>query len=103
MKKALKYAFLDTLGTALYIVLIASLIYFLNTGNFDNTQSVIIPITMLTLLVFSVAIVGSLIFGRPILWYIDGNKKKAISFLLNTLGIFLIFTLIVVIMLLTIL
>jgi len=102
MKKALKYAFLDSLGTALYIILVASLIYFLNTGNFDNTRSVIIPITMLMLLVFSAAIVGSLIFGRPILWYMEGNKKEAISLLLNTLGIFLVFTLISVFVLLTI-
>ncbi|NCO11441.1 hypothetical protein CO038_04330 [Candidatus Pacearchaeota archaeon CG_4_9_14_0_2_um_filter_39_13] len=102
MKKALKYAFLDSLGTALYIILVASLIYFLNTGNFDNTRSVIIPITMLMLLVFSAAIVGSLIFGRPILWYMEGNKKEAISLLLNTLGIFLVFTLIAVFVLLTI-
>jgi hypothetical protein len=45
---------------------------------------------MLSLLVFSAALVGSLIFGRPILWYLDNKKKEAVLLLAYTLASFFV-------------
>jgi len=50
------------------------------------------PIVMLSLFVFSAALTGTLIFGRPILWYLDGKKSEAISLFAYTLAIFLTIT-----------
>ena len=61
---------------------------------FGRGNSVLIPIAMLLLFVFSAALTGALILGRPILWYLEGNKKEAFSLLLYTLGIFLGITLV---------
>ncbi|MDO8499797.1 MAG: hypothetical protein Q7S66_04005 [bacterium] len=44
------------------------------------------PVVFLTLLVLSVAVMGILIFGKPILMYLDNNKKEAVYMLLATVG-----------------
>lgn len=95
----MKYAWLDALGTAGYIVLVANFIYFMGERFPSDNKSVFIPIAMLMLLVLSVAIVGSLIFGRPAMWYVDGKKKDALKLLFWTLGIFLVFTVLVLVLL----
>ncbi len=55
---------------------------------FQPTFSLLIPICMLMLFVLSAAVMGILVFGQPILWYLDGKKQEAISLLMYTLGIF---------------
>ena len=49
---------------------------------------------MLMLFVFSAAVTGSLIFGQPVLWYLDGKKKDALTLLTYTLAVFFILTVI---------
>ncbi|MBI1754695.1 hypothetical protein HY250_00375 [Candidatus Azambacteria bacterium] len=89
----IKTAFLNALLTALYIVAIASFLFYgPKAFGSHNADTVLVPIVMLSLLVFSVALVGSLLFGRPVLWYMDGKKKEAVSLLAHTLGIFLTIT-----------
>lgn len=87
MNKTFKYAFADALGTVVYIVLVASFIFFVGQRFPDDNASVLMPVAFLTLLVFSVALVGTLLFGRPVMWYIDGKKKDALSLLGYTLGV----------------
>lgn len=101
MRKIASRAFIDAILTFLYIVLVASFIYFLGSSFPDSERSIIIPIAMLMLLVFSVALVGSLLFGRPVMLYIDGKKKEAISLLGYTLVIFFVITLFVFLLLLS--
>jgi hypothetical protein len=60
------------------------------TGNNNN---ILIPIFMLLLFVFSAALMGILVFGRPVMWYIDGKKKEAVLLLIQTVGIILVVTL----------
>ncbi|MFH1802258.1 MAG: hypothetical protein ABH864_02280 [archaeon] len=97
MEKVMKCAWLDALGTGVYVVLVASFIYFMGENSSVADKSVFIPIAMLMLLVLSVAIVGSLMFGKPVMWYIDGKKKDALKLLFWTLGIFLVFTVLVLV------
>src|SRR3989338_7979866 len=86
-----KNALANAVLTGLYIVLIASFLSSIQKifGS-EEPKTVMVPIVMLSLLVFSVATVGTLIFGRPILWYLDGIKKEAVKLLAYTLGIFLV-------------
>jgi hypothetical protein len=85
----MKNAAISAFGTAAYI---AAISYFLFYGTkfigLNGEESVIMPALMLSLLVFSAAITGTLIFGRPVMWYIDGKKKEALSLLAYTLGMF---------------
>lgn len=92
----IKHAAINAGLTTAYIVGIS---FFLNNIQHifpaNKPDTVLAPIFMLSLLVFSVAMMGILIFGRPILWYLDGKKKEAVTLLAYTLGVFLLLTLVV--------
>ena len=94
MKSAiLKYAGLNALGTVLYISLVASL-FFYAPVIFGSTgkDTVLIPIAMLSLFVLSASVTGMLVLGRPILWYLDGKKKEAVSLLVMTVAVLFLLT-----------
>ncbi len=95
--KIAKYAILNAFLTTAYIVLISSFLFYVPKAlDFDKTDdTVFAPILMLSLLVFSASVVGFLIFGRPILWYLDGNKKEAVSLFGYTLLSFFVITVII--------
>ncbi len=97
----IKKAILNAVGVAAYIVVIASFLFYMPKA-FGPLQkdTILVPIVMLSLLVFSAALVGLLIFGRPILWYWDGQKREAISLLTYTLITFLVITLLALVALL---
>ncbi len=98
MKDILKYATINSLGTALYVTTVASFIHLLSQS-FGDEKSIIVPIFMLMLFVFSAAFTGTLVFGRPIVWYLNGKKKEALYLLTYTLGIFLVIIVVVFIFL----
>ena len=85
----IKKALIDTIGAIAYIGLVA---WFMTNAEhmFGITRSVIVPVLMLTLFVLSAAVTGSLVFGRSVLWYMDGNKKDAIVLLFAKLVVLLI-------------
>ncbi|MDP3966462.1 MAG: hypothetical protein Q8Q04_02945 [archaeon] len=91
MGKITKYSLINALGTSAYIVAVAYLMSFLE-NIFDGKESVLSPIFMIMLFVFSAAFTGSLVFGRPVMWYLDGKKKEAIALLFRTLLIFFVIT-----------
>lgn len=94
MNIIIKTAGVNAVLTASYISCIALFLsYASKIFGPDEPKNVLVPIMMLSLLVFSAALVGVLIFGKPIMWYLDGKKKEAVSLLLYTLGIFFIITL----------
>ena len=101
MRKILPYAFLNALGTALYVVLVASFMFSLERifADTPDNANIMAPVAMLMLLVFSVALVGSLIFGRAVIWYSDGKKKEAVYLVVWTLGILFVITIIVILIL----
>ena len=76
-KHIITHALANGLYTVLYIILIA---LFLGNAEsmFGDTKTPLIPMAMLMLLVFSAALCGALVFGRPILWYIEGKKREAV-------------------------
>lgn len=84
-----KYAFLNAVGTAGYIGLIAFFFFTMERlfGNTPDPKTMLIPMGMLMLFVFSAAVTSGLVLGRPILWYLDGKKKDAVTLFLYTLGI----------------
>ena len=66
MNKIIKNALIDSFGTAAYIVLVVSFIFSLRILA-PKEDTIIIPIAMLLLFVFSAALTGTLVFGKPIL------------------------------------
>jgi hypothetical protein len=98
MEKIIKRAIIDSFGTTIYIILIASFIFSLQMFSLKK-DIIIIPIAMLLLFVCSAAITGFLVFGKPVMLYIDGKKTEAISLLGYTIGILFLITLIAFILL----
>lgn len=83
-KKIYQWAALDALGTALYILLVGA---FMNNasrifGEVDN--KFISPAVFLLVFILSALITSSLVLGRPVTLYLDGQKKEGIKLLLLT-------------------
>lgn len=101
-KKLLGHSFGHALLAFAYIVGIAA---FFNLGvekMFKSVPEFFAPIIMLSLFVLSAAIMAILIFGKPVLLYLDNQKKDAVKMLFYTLGCladFLILTIILVLIL----
>ncbi len=73
--------------TGIYVSVIAS--FLSNTAKLfgkHESNTVLVPIVMLLLLVISAAITGWCVFGVLVMWYIDGKKKEACVLLAYTLG-----------------
>lgn len=101
MNKTLKRAFLNSIGTFLYVIFVVLLLFFLRNFVPQAEDSLIIPIAMILLLVCSASITGFLVFGKPIMLYLDGKKKEAVLLLGNTIGILVILTIIAFIFLIS--
>lgn len=99
-KKIVKLAFLLALGEAAYITLVALFMFTVGKLFGDKPDpEIIAPIAFLLLFVISAAISGALILGRPLMLYLDGQKKQALRLfgcILGWLVIFLIIAFIIV-------
>src|SRR3989339_670691 len=95
MNKIVKIALLNSLATVVYVELIVLFMSFMQTRFSSSPETFFIPIAMLLLFVFSAALTGSLVFGKPLMLYLDGKKKdalKLISWTLTFLFLILIIT-----------
>jgi len=93
--------FASAAGVLIYISAVSWLIsnaehYF---GNVPE-PNFLIPVFMLMLFVVSATITGSLVLGKPLLMYIDGQKKEALKLLFCTLAWLVLLLFLVVIALL---
>ncbi|MFA6974116.1 MAG: hypothetical protein WC238_05265 [Parcubacteria group bacterium] len=93
-KKIIQQSFLFALGEGIYISLVALLMFTVQKFFGDKPDPVIVaPIAFLLLLVISAAISGALILGKPLMLYLDGQKKEAVmlfGFTVAWLALFLL-------------
>ena len=81
-------------GAFAYIGGVAWLLF--NAGRFVHVEkSPLIPVFMLLLFVISATITGLLVLGKPIMIYLSGQKKEAVTFLIATIGWMALFLMIV--------
>jgi hypothetical protein len=83
---------IHALAAEIYIIGIVSLFTFVFPLFADEPDTIFAPITVLSILVLSVATMAYLFFFIPIREYLDGNKELAARFLLHTIGYFAVFT-----------
>ncbi len=93
MKSLLKRALVNALGTAVYIMLIASFMFFLQSSFSDQEDTILTVVSALLLFVCSATITGFLVFGKPAMLYVDGKKKEALTLLGYTIGMLVFMTL----------
>jgi hypothetical protein len=97
----MKKPFLHALGAALYIVIIVFVVQFVTSFLKNQNESIIIPMTMLSLFVLSAAVMGFLFLSEPIYLLIENKKKEAIAFFAKVVGFFACFVAIYTILLFT--
>lgn len=92
MKSTSFYAFISAVGVVIYIAIVAT---FMNTvpTYLKALPSILATMLFLSTFVFSAAVTSTLVFGRPVMWYLEGRKKEAVVLLLSTLGMFFAITL----------
>ncbi len=88
--------FANAIIAAGYIWGVVSLIQLISPPP-DTPDTWLTPIMVLSLLVFSVALMGFLFFYRPVVLLLDNKKEEAATHFLKTLGTFGVLTLIVVV------
>jgi len=78
---------LNAVAATLYIVAIASLLYY--APRYAGTQfTILIPVAVISLFTLSAAIMGFIFLSQPLQLYLDGEKKQAVSLFLQTVAIF---------------
>lgn len=79
--------FINALTALVYIVLVVFGIF--NSSKLGIQEpNVLIPITKLSLLVFSAAFMAYVFMYQPLQLFLEGEKKKGVDLFLKTLGAF---------------
>ncbi len=86
MNRLIKRAFYNALATVAYITIVVTLMTQVERFFSDKEDNFLMPVAFLLLFVTSAAITSGLVLGKPVLMYMDGNKKEAIQLFLYTLG-----------------
>jgi hypothetical protein len=94
-----KNPILNALSASAYIILVVSVMTFVTQPLKNKPDTFFAPITVLFVFTLSVAVMAYLFFYQPILLFIEGKKKEALSLFVKTVGIFAAFTAVVLILL----
>jgi len=99
--KIRKTALLNVVYTTVYVIVISLFLGYGSNIKIGKVSPFIASIVFLLLFVFSAALTGFLVVGKPLQLYIDGKKKDALSLLFYTLIFLFILTLISIFILLS--
>ena len=91
-----KNPYLNAACAALYIVFIVLLITYGPVLVRDKPDTILAPMAILSLLVCSVAFMAYAFFFRPLVMYMEGQKREAVEFFTRTLMTFAAMTALVV-------
>ncbi|MDO8514237.1 MAG: hypothetical protein Q7S50_01705 [bacterium] len=84
--------YINALLAGLYIVFVVLLITYGPAYVRDKPDTILAPMAMLSLLVFSVALMGYLFFLQPVQMFLEGQKHEAVGLFTKTLGAFAVIT-----------
>ncbi len=101
--RIIKHASLNALAAAAYIALVALIMSNIERliGPREGDGGVLSIIAFLILFVISAAAMGLAIFGRPIMWYLSGQKTEAVKLVFYTLGFLVVIALIIFLILIS--
>lgn len=91
--------FLNAAIAAAYIWGIALLFQLVHSVAGNKPDTIVDPIAALSLLVFSVALMGFLFFYRPVILLLENKRREAVSYFLKTIITFAVIALLVVLIL----
>jgi hypothetical protein len=80
--------FLNALAALCYIIAIVLAIFYGGPLLAGTDDSILIPMAMLSLFVFSAATMGYIVLYQPIVMFLEGKKVEATDLFLKTIGAF---------------
>jgi hypothetical protein len=89
----------NAITASIYIFLIVGIMNFVTKPLENKPDTFFAPVTVLSVLTLSVAVMAFLFFYQPLLLFIEGKKKEAVNLFVKTVGVFGIFTIVVLILL----
>lgn len=93
VKQSLTYASL----AILYVAAVATFMQNAERIFGPGPDSPLAPVAFLLLLVVSAATMGALIFGKPVMLYIDGRKREAVATVICTIASLAAFTVLLIV------
>ena len=94
-----KKPLINALGASVYIILVVTVMAFVTQPLKNKPDTFFAPITVLFVLTLSVTVMAYLFFYQPLQFFINGKKKEAVDLFVKTVGIFAVFTVVVLILL----
>ena len=94
-----KNPIINALSAVAYILLVVAVMQSIMLTQGNKPDTFLAPITVLSMLTLSVSVMAYLFFYQPLQLYIDGQKKVAVNLFVRTVGVFAIFTLLVLVVL----
>ena len=92
--KIIGYALLNALVAAAYVMLVA--LFMTNIETIVGPETGILgPTAFLLTFVISAAVMGVVVFGRPVVWYLNDRKREAIDLIIYTIFFLIVIALIV--------
>lgn len=82
-----KNPFINAVAASLYISLVV-IVMTVGSQFSSGPDNMLMPIAMLSLFTLSAAVMGYLFLSQPILLFLDGKKKEAVSLFIQTVGVF---------------
>jgi len=96
-----KNPIINALSASAYIILGVTIMTFVTQPLRNKPYTFFAPIVFLSLLTLSVAVMAFLFFYQPLMLFIEGKKKEAVSLFVKTVGIFAAITMVALILLFT--
>jgi len=85
-KKLILNSLFIALAVIIYIIIVVFIITSMETLFSDTPDTFWTPVLILILFVVSAAITGTLVMGRPIYLYLNGQKQEGVKFLIYTIA-----------------
>lgn len=90
--------FISAAAASAYIGVVVLFMHFIESLRHDTPDTLLDGMGVISLLVFSAAVMAFLFFYQPILKLVEGKRSEAVSYFLKTLGIFGIITILVLVL-----
>ncbi len=71
-------------GVLVYVILLTSFMNKANDWFGSNDKGIVTPVAALMLFVLSALVTGGLVLGKPLMLYLDGQKKEGVKLLVFT-------------------
>ena len=97
MKTIFKNPYIHSILAEIYIIIVVSVIHWFAKPNTPDTF--LDSAVAISLFVLSASVMGYLFLGEPLQLYLDGEKKKAVSFFFKTVLGFAVITIVAIVIL----